>query len=75
MATRPGAIAGMWEAKLEPAVISCSAGSRREKDGHWQQALSLPSKMRQAASGPNVISYSSGIRVCVKDCQWQQTLS
>ncbi|CAK0809442.1 unnamed protein product [Prorocentrum cordatum] len=57
----------MWEAKLEPDVISYSAGiSACEKGEQWQRALALLSEMWEAKLEPNVISYSAGISACAK---------
>ena len=57
----------MWEAKLEPSVISYSAGiSACEKGEQWQRALSLLDEMREAKLEPEVISYNAGISACVK---------
>ena len=47
----------MWEAKLEPNVISYSAGiSACEKGNQWQRALALLSEMWEAKLEPDVIS-------------------
>ena len=46
----------MWEVKLEPNVVSYSAGiSACEKGEQWQRALALLSEMREAKLEPNVI--------------------
>ncbi|CAK0809448.1 unnamed protein product [Prorocentrum cordatum] len=66
----------MWEAKLEPDVISYSAGiSACEKGEQWQRALALLSEMWEAKLEPNVISYSAGISACEKGEQWQRALA
>ncbi|CAK0887382.1 unnamed protein product [Prorocentrum cordatum] len=76
----------MWEAKLEPNVISYSAGiSACEKGGQWQAALTLLSEMRRALAllsemweaklEPDVISYSAGISACKKSERWQRALT
>ncbi|CAK0888332.1 unnamed protein product [Prorocentrum cordatum] len=44
----------MWEAKLEPNVMSCSAGiSACEKGEQWQRALSLLNEMRESKLEPD----------------------
>ncbi|CAK0874049.1 unnamed protein product [Prorocentrum cordatum] len=66
----------MWEAKLEPNVISYSAGiSACEKGEQWQQALALLSDMWEAKLEPNVISYNAGISACEKGEQWHRALA
>ncbi|CAK0790325.1 unnamed protein product, partial [Prorocentrum cordatum] len=46
----------MREAKLEPNVISYSAGtSACEKGGQWQRALALLSEMPEAKLEPDII--------------------
>ncbi|CAK0808009.1 unnamed protein product [Prorocentrum cordatum] len=66
----------MREAKLEPDVISQSAGiSACEKGGQWQRALALLSEMWEAKLEPNVISYNAGISACEKGEQWQRALA
>ncbi|CAK0826189.1 unnamed protein product [Prorocentrum cordatum] len=57
----------MWEAKLEPNVISCSAGiSVCEKGKEWQRALALLSKMEDAKLRPNTIGDSDETSACEK---------
>ena len=57
----------MWEAKLEPDVISYSAGiSACEKGEQWQRALALLGEMRQARLEPNVISTEIPGSLCAK---------
>ncbi|CAK0853897.1 unnamed protein product [Prorocentrum cordatum] len=66
----------MWEAKLEPDVISYNAGiSACEKGEQWQRALALLSEMWEAKLEPDVISYSAGISACEKGEQWQRALA
>ncbi|CAK0809447.1 unnamed protein product [Prorocentrum cordatum] len=70
----------MWEAKLEPDVISYtlepnvisySAGiSACAKCEQWQWALALLSEMWEAKLEPDVISYNAGISACAKCEQW-----
>ncbi|CAK0790323.1 unnamed protein product, partial [Prorocentrum cordatum] len=51
----------MREAKLEPNVISYSAGtSACEKGGQWQRALALLSEMPEAKLEPDIISTALG---------------
>ena len=46
----------MWEAKLEPNVISYSTGiSACEKGDQWQRALALLREMWEAKLVPDVI--------------------
>ncbi|CAK0803792.1 unnamed protein product [Prorocentrum cordatum] len=66
----------MLEAKLEPTVISYSAGiSACEKGEQWERALSLLSEMREGTVEPTVISYTAGIIACEKGKQWQRAVS
>ncbi|CAK0903293.1 unnamed protein product [Prorocentrum cordatum] len=66
----------MLEAKLEPTVISYSAGiSACEKCDKWQRALSLLSDMWEGTVEPTVISYNAGIIACDKSMQWQMAVS
>ncbi|CAK0800611.1 unnamed protein product [Prorocentrum cordatum] len=67
----------MREAKLEPNVISYSAGiSACEKGDQWQRALALLSEMRDAKLEPNAIfSYNAGMSACEKGEQWQRALA
>ncbi|CAK0825239.1 unnamed protein product [Prorocentrum cordatum] len=66
----------MREVKLEPDVISYSAGiSACEKGEQWQRALALLSEMREMKLEPNIISYNAGISACEKREQWQDALA
>ncbi|CAK0862381.1 unnamed protein product, partial [Prorocentrum cordatum] len=67
----------MREAKVEPDVISYSAGiSACEKSEQWPRALALLCEMRAAKLEPDVtLSYSAGISACEKGEQWQQSLA
>ncbi|CAK0859208.1 unnamed protein product, partial [Prorocentrum cordatum] len=57
----------MREAKLEPDIISYSAGiSACEKGGQWQRALARMSEMREAKLEPSVISYNAWTSACEK---------
>ncbi|CAK0863436.1 unnamed protein product [Prorocentrum cordatum] len=61
-------LSDMWKAKLEPDVISYSAGISAS-------ALALLSEMWEAKLEPDVISYSAGISACEKGEQWQRALA
>ncbi|CAK0894730.1 unnamed protein product [Prorocentrum cordatum] len=66
----------MWEVKVEPDVISYSAGiSACEKGEQWQRALALLREMRKAQLEPNTVSYNAGISACEKGLQWQRALA
>eukprot|EP00959_Pyramimonas_sp_CCMP1952_P154732 3237086-Pyramimonas_sp.AAC.1 len=66
----------MWEAKVEPSVISYNAGiSAGEKRGQWQQAFVLLSAMLDAKLGLDVVGFRAGIGACTKRKQWQRALS
>ncbi|CAK0881003.1 unnamed protein product [Prorocentrum cordatum] len=83
------ALSDMWKAKLEPNVISYSAGisacekvsysagiSACEKGEQWQRALALLSEMWEAKLEPDLIfSYSAGISACQKGEQWERALA
>ena len=52
----------MWEAKLEPNVISCNAGmSACDKCGQWRQALSVLSDLWESNLELDEISYNLGM--------------
>ncbi|CAK0904407.1 unnamed protein product [Prorocentrum cordatum] len=62
----------MWEAKLEPDVISYNAGiSACEKGKQWQPALALLSEMWEAKLEPDVISYNAAICTSERCSQWR----
>merc|ERR1712083_946997 len=67
----------IWQAKLEPDVISFGTGINAcEKGGQWRHAGSLLRELRDVAKlEPNVISYRAGITARKKDGWWQQTVS
>ncbi|CAK0888794.1 unnamed protein product [Prorocentrum cordatum] len=69
----------MCEAKLEPDVISYSAGiSACEKGEQWQRALALLSEMQELNLESNAISftiYNAGISACGNGEQWQWALA
>jgi len=55
----------VWEARLEPEVISFNAGiTACEKGEQWQQALSLIGVMQEAELEPDIMSYNAGVSVC-----------
>ena len=65
----------MWEAKLEPDVVSYNAGiGACETGGRWQRAAALISEKWETKLEPEVISYSSRSGACEKCQQWQQGL-
>ncbi|CAK0897888.1 unnamed protein product, partial [Prorocentrum cordatum] len=65
----------MWQVKLEPDVISFSAGiGACAKGKQWQQALALLHEMREVKLEPGVI-YNSATSACEKGGQWQRALA
>ncbi|CAK0896934.1 unnamed protein product [Prorocentrum cordatum] len=65
----------MREAKLEPTVVTCSAGiSACEKGAQWQRALALLGEMWDAKLEPDDISYCAAISACEKAERWSEAL-
>ena len=66
----------MWEAKLEPDVISYSAGFNAcEKGGQWQQALSMLRSMLLRKLDVPFTVYGITASMCEQGGQWKQVLS
>ncbi|CAK0842402.1 unnamed protein product, partial [Prorocentrum cordatum] len=71
-----GLLGEMREVRLEPNVISYSAGiSACEKGEQWQRALALLSDVWVAKLEGSVIIFNAGITACGKGEQWQQALA
>ncbi|CAK0802824.1 unnamed protein product [Prorocentrum cordatum] len=63
----------MWEAKLEPNVISHNAGiSACAKGKQWQRAPALLSKIQEAKLRPNPIGCSDETSVCCESESGEQ---